>query len=358
MTLEKLDIYRVRNIQQASISPSPQINFIYGNNASGKSALLEAIFILGRAKSFRSTSIKPVIRSEETDLVISAKVRQANSSICSLGVQLNGQQTTIHINQEEINSRSELAYLLPIQLLHPKSYQLLDAGPQLRREFMDWGVFNMHSEFLHTWRTFKKTLQQRNSLLKMKQTKQIDVWNQELAQYGTIVAEYREQYLKQLEPLVRDIANEFTVIDTPDIKIISGWDSTKAYLECLQEDFEKDLRYGYTHSGPHRGDFILLCQNKVAKDYVSRGQLKLLTLALKLAQVKILKSSMGQNVCILIDDITAELDMDNRAKLLALLSQFKHQIFITTSEVSEFGDISLFEQHKVFHVEHGEIKLM
>jgi len=358
MTLEKLDIYRVRNIRQASLSPSPKINFISGSNASGKSALLEAIFILGRARSFRSTSIKPVIQFEEADLVISAKVRQTNSSICSLGVQLNGQHTTIHINQEEIHSRSELAYLLPIQLLHPKSYLLLDAGPQHRREFMDWGVFNMYPEFLPTWRTFKKSLQQRNSLLKMKQTKQIDVWNQELAQYGTIVANYREQYLKQLEPLVRHIANEFTVIDTPDIKIIYGWDTTKSYLECLQEDFEKDLRYGYTHSGPHRGDFILLCHNKVAKDYVSRGQLKLLTLALKLAQVEILKSSLGQNVCILIDDITAELDADNRTKLLGLLSQNKQQIFITTNEASEFGDISLFDQHKVFHVEHGEIKSM
>ena len=313
---------------------------------------------MGRARSFRTTSVKPVIQFEQTDLIISAKLLQNNSSVCSIGVQLNGHQTTIHINQEEIRSRSELAYLLPIQLLHPKSYQLLDAGPQHRREFMDWGVFNMHPEFLPTWRTFKKSLLQRNSLLKMKQTRQIDVWNQKIAQYGTIVAEYREQYLKQLEPIVRHIANEFTVIDSPEIQINSGWNTTKSYLECLQEDLEKDLRYGFTHSGPHRGDFILLYQNKVAKDYVSRGQLKLLILALKLAQVEILKSSMTENVCVLIDDITAELDKENRSKLLLFLSQLNHQIFITTNEASEFGDISLIDQHKVFHVEHGEIKLM
>lgn len=358
MFLEKLDIYRVRNIQQATLSPSPGINFIYGKNASGKSALLDAIYILGRAKSFRSKSIKQVIQFEQTDLIISAKVRQSNSSISSFGVQLNGQQTTIHINQEEIHCRSELAYAFPIQLLHPKSYQLLDGGPQYRREFMDWGIFNRHPEFLPSWRGFKKALLQRNSLLKTKRLKQINVWDQELVQYGTIVAEYREQYLKQLEPLVRKIVNKFTIIDTPEIKIVSGWDPTKPYLACLQEDIEKDLRYGFTHSGPHRGDFLLLCDKKLAKDFVSRGQLKLLVLALKLAQIEILKNSAVQNVCVLIDDITAELDADSRAKLLILLSQLDHQVFITTNELNEFGEISLIEQHKVFHVEHGEVKVM
>jgi len=357
MNLEKLDIYRVRNIQQATLSPSPGINFIYGKNASGKSSLLEAIYILGRARSFRSKSIKQVIQFEQADLIVSAKVRQTNSSISSFGVQLNGQETTIHINQEEILLRSELAYALPIQLIHPKSYQLLDGGPQYRREFMDWGIFNMYPDFLPNWRGFKKSLLQRNSLLKTRQLEQIDVWDQELAQYGTIVAEYRKEYLKQLEPLVRNIVSKFTIIDTPEIKIVSGWDSTKSYFKCLQEDVEKDLRYGFTHSGPHRGDFLLLCDNKPAKDYVSRGQLKLLVLALKLAQIEILKSSMAQRVCVLIDDITAELDVENRAKLLFFLSQLEHQVFITTNELKEFGEISLIGQHKMFHVEHGEVKL-
>lgn len=358
MFLEKLDIYRVRNIQQATFHPSPGINFIYGKNASGKSSLLEAIYILGRARSFRSKSIKQVIQFEQADLIISAKVRQTNSRVSSFGVQLNGQQTTIHINQEEIHSRSELAYAFPIQLLHPKSYQLLDGGPQYRREFMDWGIFNLHPEFLPNWRGFKKALLQRNSLLKTKQLKQINVWDQELVQYGTIVAEYRNQYLKQLEPLVRNIVSKFTIIDTPEIKIISGWNSTKSFLNCLQEDNERDLRYGFTHSGPHRGDFLLLCDNKPAKDYVSRGQLKLLVLALKLAQIEILNSSMGQNICVLIDDITAELDAENREKLLIFLSHLDHQVFITTNELNEFGERSLIRQQKVFHVEHGEVKVM
>ena len=358
MSLEKLDIYRVRNIRQATLLPSPGINFIYGKNASGKSALLEAIFILGRLRSFRSISVKSIIQFKQTDLIISAKVLQNNLSVSSLGVQLDRQQTVIHINQEKIQSRSELAYLLPIQFIHPKSYQLLDEGPQHRREFMDWGIFNMHPDFLLNWRGFKKSLQQRNSLLKTKHRKQINVWDQELAQYGTIVGEYREQYLKQLAPLVRNIVSKFTIIENPEIKIISGWDSSKSYLHCLQEDIEKDLRYGFTHSGPHRGDFLLLCQNQPAKEYVSRGQLKLLVLALKLAQIEIIQKSTAKHVCLLIDDITAELDVENRKKLLLLLSKLNHQVFITTNELKEFGDLSLIDSHKVFHVEHGKIKLM
>jgi len=356
MSLEKLNIYRVRNIKQATLSPSPGLNFIYGKNGSGKSAFLEAIFILGRARSYRSPSLKSVIQIQQPDLIVSAQSRQNNNSVISLGVQASSNETIRRIDQDSNISRSDLAYALPIQLLAPKSFQLLDAGPQFRREFMDWGIFNMHPEFIDHWRGFKRALAQRNSLLKLKKLQQIDVWNQELAQYGTIVGEYRKNYLEQLEPLVNGFTSEFSEIDFLEIKIVSGWDITQSYLKCLEADLDKDLRYGFTHSGPHRGDFILLCQNRIAKDYVSRGQLKLLVLALKLSQVTLLNTSVVENVCVLIDDITAELDSVNRQKLIFFLSQLNNQIFMTTNELIEFGDLSSMKKYKMFHVEHGDIK--
>lgn len=356
MSLERLDIHRVRNIAHATFSPSSGINFIYGSNASGKSALLEALFILGRAKSFRSSSIKQVIQFEQPDLIVSAKFKHQHSALTSLGVQLGIKSKIIHINQQEIHSRSELAYAFPVQLIHPKSYQLLDAGPQLRREFMDWGVFNQHHDFLTVWQGFKKTLAHRNAILKNRDVKQINVWNQELSQYGTIVAEYRHQYLLQLEPIFRNIVNKFIKISTPEIKYLSGWDIGKSHLDCLQLDLEKDLRYGFTHSGPHRGDFVVYSQGRIAKDFVSRGQLKLLVLSLKLAQIELFKTLLSQEVCLLIDDITSELDSVSRSKLLSFLSQLDNQVFITTNELNEFGDVNLNIPHKVFHVEHGQIK--
>ncbi len=358
MSLEKLDIYRVRNIDYASILPTPGINFIYGNNGSGKSALLDALFILGRARSFRSNSVKQVIQFNQPDLIVSAKLKHHNLSSASLGVQLGLKSKTIHLNQQEIYTRAELAYAFPVQIIQPKSYLLLDAGPQFRREFMDWGVFNMHRDFLTVWQNFKIALSQRNALLKKHDIKQINVWNQELVQYGTILAEYRQQYLSLLEPLVKHISDIFIKINTPEIKFVTGWDNSRSYLDCLQQDLEKDLKFGYTQSGPHRGDFVLYSEGRVAKDFVSRGQLKALVLTLMLAQVKLLKTELSQEVCLLIDDISSEFDFDNRCKLLSFLSQLDNQVFITTNEFKEFGDINLSVQHKVFHVEHGKIKLM
>ena len=162
MTLLKLDIYAVRNIQKETIIPAPKINFIVGENASGKSAVIEAIFILGRAKSFRSATIKPVINFAKNHLIVSAQTLQMNGSTAQLGIQLDCKSFSCRINQQSTQKRSDLAYALPLQIIHPKSYELLDAGPQLRREFLDWGVFNDDENFLPAWRNYKKALSQRN----------------------------------------------------------------------------------------------------------------------------------------------------------------------------------------------------
>ena len=356
MALLKLDIYAVRNIQKETLTPAPAINFIYGENASGKSAVIEAIFILGRAKSFRSATIKPVINFAENHLIVSAQTVQKNGDTLHLGIQLDSKNFSCRINQQSTQKRSDLAYALPLQIIHPKSYELLDAGPQLRREFLDWGIFNDDENFLPAWRNFKKALLQRNSLLKARRPENIKVWDKELVNYGTIVNSYRQHYLQKFKPVFTDVIDRFLEIDGIDIKLISGWDTTMDFHQVLTEDLDKDLRYGFTHSGPHRGDFQLLVDNRLAKDFVSRGQLKLLVMSLKLAQVRLLANEQSNLGCFLIDDFAAELDVNNRAKLLRYLSDMECQVFITATEISDFGDLSHIKNYKMFHVEHGNIK--
>ena len=357
MSLLKLDIYKVRNIHQSSIKPSPGINLITGENGSGKSSLLEAIFILGRARSFRASNIKQVIQFEQTELIVSGHSKQQSDHVFHLGIQLNGKNCEIRLNQEK-SSKAELAYSLPVLLIHPKSYVLLDGGPQVRREFLDWGVFNYEHDFLVNWRKFKKVLLQRNSLLKSKQTNQINVWNTELVQYGTIVSNYRKKYLEKLQTVFLEICHHFLDFEKVELMYVSGWDDSNSFIFALESDFEKDLRYGFTHSGPHRSDFSLMIDGRLAKNVVSRGQLKLLMLSLKLAQVKLINTGKTNSVCLLIDDLTAELDSHNKAKLLQYLSSLDCQVFMSTTELSNFGDLSALENYKVFHVEQGEICLV
>jgi DNA replication and repair protein RecF len=356
MTLLKLDVYSVRNIQKQSFLPSPAINFIYGDNASGKSSILEAIFILGRAKSFRATSIKSVIHFDRSELIVAAQIEQASGAQGQLGVQMDGKNFSCRINQQSSTNRADLASAFPLQLIHPKSYELLDAGPQIRREFLDWGVFNDDEQFLPAWRKLKKALSQRNALLKTKQARHINVWDKELAYYGTIVNEYRQCYVNKLRPVFTKIITKFLNLERLDIKFLSGWDDVKPLQQALIEDLDKDLRYGFTHSGPHRGDFQLLVNNRLAKEFVSRGQLKILVLSLKLAQVQLLLNGQQRDICILIDDFSAELDLINRGKLLDYLNTIGCQVFITATEVAEFGDLTNIKNSKMFHVNCGTIE--
>ena len=345
----------MRNLQQVSFNPAAKLNLIYGHNASGKSSILEAIYLLGRASSFRSTSIKNIIHFAHNELIVSGKVRFTNAHVSTLGIQHDGKNLQIRIDEESCYSRSDLAYALPIQLIHPKSYQLLDAGPQLRREFIDWGVFNQHPDFLSNWRHYKKSLNHRNAILKIRSLKELNVWDHELQQYGTIVADYRKQYLTELTPFFLAIAQQFLELENFELKLIQGWDDETLLLDKLAEDQEKDLRYGFTHSGPHRADFQLLIASRKAKDFVSRGQLKLLMLSLKLAQVKHLLNNGFKSACVLIDDAVAELDFLSRTRLLEFLAAMDIQVFITATEKNEFGDLTHIGEHKMFHVKHGVV---
>lgn len=357
MTLLKLDVFSVRNIHSATIQPSPNLNFVTGANASGKSSLLEAIFILGRARSFRTQYVKQVIGFDRSELIVAAQHRQYHGSVSNFGIQINAKQTEIRIDQEN-RQKADLAYLFPVQLIHPKSYRLLDAGPQNRREFLDWGIFNQNRNFLASWRRYTKAVQQRNVLLRTRQTKQLPAWNKELVEHGNTVNTFRKNYIQLLEPVFLQIASHFLDTAQIDLRFAAGWDEQLNLETVLSNNLEKDLRYGFTHAGPHRADFLTFHNTRLAKDYLSRGQQKLLVLALLLSQVSLLNNEAQNNCCILVDDLTAELDTVNRSKLLKYLADLGCQVFITGTGLSDFGDLSTLNNYKVFHVEHGCIQEM
>jgi len=317
--------------------------------------LLEAIFILGRASSFRATNCKQAIEFDQAALIVSAQIQQEGGQASQLGIQIGQKKLEIHINRE-LKNKSDLAYSLPLQIIYPKSYKLLDAGSQIRREFLDWGVFNHELNYLCYWRKYKKILQQRNSLLKSKQLKQLGVWNQQLVQYGKIVAQYRLAYLQKLEPVFLKVSHQFMGDVNLQLKFLYGWHHETDFLQILENDIDRDVRYGYTHSGPHRSDFQLLFNQRPAKDYVSRGQLKLLVMSLKLAQVKLLNLYNSNSVCILIDDLTAELDIANRVKLIKYLDEINCQVFMSATDLSDFGSLTTLDSYKVFHMEHGFVQ--
>jgi len=145
-------------------------------------------------------------------------------------------------------------------------------------------------------------------------------------------------------------------LESLELRFFPGWDDTIAIDQVLHQEQSKDLRYCFTHSGPHRADFQVYFNKRVARDYLSRGQLKLVILALMLAQVSFLNAQNPNACCLLIDDLAAELDSENRVKLIEYLAGLNSQIFITSTHLADFEHLAAFKNLKTFHVEQGCIK--
>lgn len=352
MSLTTLNIHKVRNITKAQIKPSPTINLIIGENSSGKSSLLESIFILGRASSFRTNHPKKIIQNNSKQLIVSGQVSYGKTTT-NLGVELGQKTHTIKINQTNSN-KATLAHSLPLSVIHPKSYQLLDAGPQARREFLDWGLFNNDNNFLHLWRKFNRSLQHRNLLLRTGKTKQLSIWDAPLIKYGELVCASRQEYINILQPIFLKLSAFFLGQEDITIKYLNGWGNTNFAL-ATKLSLDKDLRYGFTHNGPHRADFLVVNDGGLVKDYLSRGQLKLIIISLKLAQIELIAQEKNRIVCLLIDDVAAELDTLNKKKLLNYLGKLNYQIFMSSTELANFGDITTMRGHKIFSMKQGEI---
>ncbi|MEE9397376.1 MAG: DNA replication/repair protein RecF [Methylococcales bacterium] len=352
MSLAELTINNVRNIISAHITPSPKINLVVGENASGKSTVLEAIYLLGRGTSFRTNTIKSVINEDFDSLLVYGKTTKIAQKTVRIGVRFEKQKREIHIDGKVIGSKSQLVDALPVQLISPQSHSLLEASPKYRRQFLDWGTFHYDKSFLDVWKRYKRALVQRNILIKSGNTSEIKIWDQEFIQYGTIVSEKRSAYIEKLKPVFTRFAEHILDLKNFDLHHYFGWDIGIGLKKSLFNNMVKDCRYGYTQSGPHRGDFHLQIDGKLAKNFISRGQTKLLVIALKLAQTTLLRQKNG---VLLIDDLASELDEGHRLRVLELLSEIKTQIFITAIRTEDIGMLQC-EYKQIFHIQKGKIQ--
>lgn len=353
MSLITLDVHRLRNIEFAELKPGPDLNLVFGENGSGKTTLLEAVHLLSRARSFRTPLPAQVIRSGLSDAIVSGAVGGGHPEGHRLGVRIARRQRELRLDGRVLTSSGPLLQALPVQIIHPPQMSLLEGSPRHRRQYLDWGVFHVEPDYLRDWRSFARALNQRNSLLKHGICEELESWNQELARYGTIVAEARERYLTQLLPCLSETIGHFLPGRRVDAVHVPGWKSQHSLLHVLRGDVSEDIRQGFTRSGPHRGDLSISIDGASAKSYLSRGQAKLIVYAMLLAQAR-LAGSENRGVCILIDDLASELDRRNRARLLAWLAECRTQCFVTAVHGEDLPGTPV-ESACVFHVEHGRV---
>ena len=353
MLLRRLSVRNLRCLSEVDLEPSDN-NLIFGENASGKTSLLEAIFVLGRGKSFRVTGRNGLIRDGEEQAVLSGQVAQGER-VAPVGIALNrGAGATIRVDGRDETSAAALAAWLPVQVIDPGVHRLVDEAPGIRRRYLDWGLFHVKQAFLELWRRYHRILRQRNAALKSGAPGGLASWDAQLMEAGEALTEARRDYVLGLAPDVEAVCEALL---ERDVKLTyrQGWSEERGLAEALAESRDRDLRQGSTHPGPHRADIAIHFDRHPAKGRVSRGQQKLLAAALILGQLRYVYRRSGVRSVLLLDDMAAELDSERLARFLAVVNDLDVQLFVSalTREA-----VCLPQPQRVFHVEQGSVSQM
>jgi DNA replication and repair protein RecF len=361
MAIKALRIVDFRNLATVELTPHPQgLNIICGNNGSGKTSLLEAIYYLGLGRSFRNSTSSRLIRHTTDKFSLYAQLVNDGQRHIPIGIErdLNGAMR-LRMAEKDVSSITDLASFLPIRMINSQSHHLFESGPIFRRKYLDWGLFYQSETFLSCWRHFERVLKQRNAVLRDRRPKkELDVWTDELVKYGLELDTLRRDYIQALAPAISSMACELLAIANLEISYQSGWNKNRNYASVLADAHPEEYRSGHTQFGPHRADFDITIDAVSAKHFLSRGQQKLLICAMILAQGMLLARHANKGLIYLVDDLPSELDLQSRQKLISLLSRQQTQIFITAIDSSTICDFVSDQPDvpiKMFHVEQGSI---
>lgn len=355
--LTQLTLQHIRNLNEARLTLNPRLNLFYGDNASGKTSLLESLYYLAHGRSFRTSQADKIIQQGQDSLLVQATLagQSEGAGETPLGIQkTRGGGHHIKCNGKKQNSLSALAAHLPIQHLGTESQRFLNDGPKLRRKALNWGLFHVEPRFYPLWKDFNQNLKQRNAALKTRHTgESAAIWDENLCELGESIDRMASSYIATLAPRFHQIATELLGEAAPTLKYDKGWEG--AYRTALQNSYKKDSLLGYTQCGPHRCDLLLTHQDTPAHETLSQGQQKLAVYALYLAQGEHLSEHIQQPVVYLVDDLASELDQTHRQNICNILARLPSQSFITSIHLEDLPANLLAQSPHVFHVKHNTI---
>jgi DNA replication and repair protein RecF len=325
-------------LQSAALELDPKFTLISGPNASGKTSLLEAMYVLGRGRSFRTRLTDHLIRRGCERFVVFGEIETGQRHV-PLGIEGSATGIRAKVAGEKAATLAELALQLPVQIIDPEVHRLIEEGPSRRRRFLDWGVFHVEQEFVSYWQRYHHVLRQRNAALKAKQGSAVSAWDGDLIRYGERLTEARQRYVQALAGQCAPIGTSLLAQDLT-LSYRTGWSKDLTFADALAQSFRSDQEMGITQVGPHRAELGIRLEGLPVKDRISRGQQKLLAAALLIAQLNLFPDSAPIRPTLLLDDPAAELDDERLAKLILEVSAHAVQLIVTTlhGEFAAFGD--------------------
>ena len=360
--LKELHIYRFRNIDYQRLVFSPDLNLIFGANGSGKTTLLEAIYYLSRAQSFRTSKHYRIVQEGSDTLTLFGRIED-NGVKHRLGVERSPvrREMVLHRNGLRVGSVAELTRLMPVSVIEPGTFDLVDGPPGSRRRFLDWLMFHVEHGYGELWKQAQRAIRQRNHCLKhgIIVPAQFRPWNERVAALGEEITGLRsygfELFLAELESMLARHDSDWARGLT--LAFVRGWDQNRSLFEILSDNPQSEQKAGCTLYGPNRADIHIRCGGMPAAEVLSRGQQRSLVVFMKLAQMRVLSRVAGLKGLCLLDDINSELDAANQGVLAQELLELGCQLFITSIKAPDPEGIwsaMRSGDYRMFHVEHGQ----
>jgi len=318
----------LRCLQAVSVELDPRFTLISGPNGSGKTSLLEAIYVLGRGRSFRTRRLDHLIRRGRERFVVFGEIESGHRRL-TMGVEGEAGRLRGQVSGTPVSTLGELALALPVQIIDPEVHKLIEEGPVRRRRFLDWGVFHVEPSFIGIWQRYHQVLKQRNAALRARQSRpMVSAWDGDLIRFGEAIDSARARYVETLTVAAVRLTQELLGMEL-QLTYQRGW--PQGHLsESLAQSAALEIERRVTQVGPHRADLRIKLAGQLAKDHVSRGQQKLLAAALLIAQIELFPMDAPEMPALLLDDPSAELDSERLTTLITRVSRGPHQLIVTT----------------------------
>ena len=353
MWIKKIKIKNFRNYESEEINLEKNINIFYGQNAQGKTNIIESIFLCSLGKSFRTKKDKEMIKLNEQNALVEVEYEKSDRD-GKIKIEI-GNKKNIYLNGIKIKKLSELLGNLNIVIFTPDDINILKGGPQNRRRFLDIMISQLRPNYMHILNLYIKTMEQRNNYLRQikeehKDENLLEIWDEKLAEYAIKIYEYRKEFIekiiKKLDIIHKNITNGEEQIE---LEYVTECDSKEKYLKLLKERRKLDIIKGFTTKGVHRDDFTIYINKKDIKIFGSQGQNRTAMLSLKLAELQVIYDEIGEYPILLLDDFMSELDKTRRKNFLENIEGT--QVIITGTEKLDIENLEYLE----YNVSNGKV---
>ena len=351
MHIKNILLENFRNYDKQEIELNKNINIIYGNNAQGKTNIIESVFLCAYGKSFRAKKDSELIKfdKENCNVEVSySKIDREGTIKAEIG-----EKKTFFANGVKQNKISDIIGKINVVIFTPDDIEIIKEGPQKRRRFLDMMISSLRPNYLHLLNSYNKVLEQRNNFLRQiklenKNPAMLDIWDEQLAEYSYKIYEYRKYFIEKISNSIEDIHSLITKSGKEEIKIkyISNRKNKESFLENLKKSRQVDIKRGFTATGVHRDDFMIYINGRPVSIFGSQGQQRTTILTLKLCELKIVKEEIGDSPILLLDDFMSELDEKRRESFLENIKG--NQVIITCTD-----RIDLENESSIYYVENG-----